>query len=191
MQIAKDNKYSAKRLDAIAALQLLATSFNGPATTDRLLTIELAMHVVVSARVFNQQHLEILQGFVLRLQMVSGMRKILAGACNMQWFYWHRSFIPLYLKELLATPEDAHRLPYLFACLQDCGAPLKSIPDAETSRALVDAFQKEVCVWCLWCVCVCGVCDVRVCVCGVRVCVLCMCIIRVVCVLCVYVCLCV
>ena len=49
----------------------------------------------------------------------------LAQACTTSFMYWHRAFVPLYLKELYENPLDAHRLPYMIAAMRDCIAPLR------------------------------------------------------------------
>lgn len=139
------DRYSAKRLDAIAALNLLMSSFNGPATKDRLFTIKLGMRVIISARVFSQQQIDMLNSYVLRLETITQLGSTLNRICDNSWLYWHRNFVSMYLRELYNSPTEAHRLPYLFASLRDCTIPLLTVKHEESPQVSVDTFQNEIC----------------------------------------------
>jgi hypothetical protein len=86
-----------------------------------------------------------LQSYVLRLETITQLRATLGRVCDNSWLYWHRNFVPMYLRELYASPVEAHRLPYLFMSLRDCTQPLLTVKHEKSAKVAVDAFQKEVC----------------------------------------------
>ena len=42
----------------------------------------------------------------------------------MEFLFFHRSLVPLYLQSVMANPTSAHRMHYLFAALDDAAKPL-------------------------------------------------------------------
>ena len=42
----------------------------------------------------------------------------------MEFLFFHRSLVPLYLQSVMANPTSAHRMHYIFAALDDAAKPL-------------------------------------------------------------------
>ena len=145
-KLTADRQYSAKRLDTIAALNLLQSSFNGPPTASRILSIKMAMHVVISARVLTVQHQEVLQSFIVRLETIGRLNEIISTNCNLSFFFWHRQFVTNYLNDLYDTPTEAHRIHYLFAAINDFVVPLQQLKHEESPQVFLDSLEKEISV---------------------------------------------
>lgn len=105
------------------------------------------MRVIISARVFTQQQTDMLNSYVLRLETITQLRATLARVCDNSWLYWHRNFVPMYLRELYNSPTEAHRLPYLFASLRDCTVPLLTVKHESDPHVAVKKFQDEICAY--------------------------------------------
>jgi WASH complex subunit 7 len=102
------------------------------------------MRVIISARVFSQQQIDMLNSYVLRLETITQIGATLSRICDNSWLYWHRNFVPMYLRELYNSPTEAHRLPYLFASLRDCTIPLLTVKHEPSPDAALTTFQNEI-----------------------------------------------
>jgi len=119
-------KYTDAKLDVLAAVTLSLYLLQGPPTPNRVLLIRLCFHVLFQPDFLKEQEIDELKKGLRKLDMLSELGKCIRNITKCDFLYWSKNMLPVHLNDIYANPENAHRLHYLFAALQDVQPVLQS-----------------------------------------------------------------
>ncbi|XP_031573328.1 WASH complex subunit 4-like [Actinia tenebrosa] len=143
-RVSADKKYTDKRLDVLAALVLVQTALNGPATKERQLIVNLGLHVGTLMRAFKDEETDSLNNALKKIDIISGIRAKIKAACDCSFLHWHRVVFPIYLNDLYDNAVDIHRLHYMLNALRDCVPILSQVRHESSPQVMLDSFEKEI-----------------------------------------------
>ncbi|KAK3730652.1 hypothetical protein QZH41_008272, partial [Actinostola sp. cb2023] len=143
-RVSADKKYTDKRLDVLAALVLVQTALNGPATKERQLVANLGLHVGTLMRAFKDEEMDSLNNALKKIDIISGIQSKIRAACGCGFLHWHRVILPTYLDDLYDSSVDAHRLHYMLNALGDCIPIIVQVKHESSPQVMMDSFEKEI-----------------------------------------------
>eukprot|EP00163_Fabomonas_tropica_P009505 TRINITY_DN1931_c0_g1_i1.p1 TRINITY_DN1931_c0_g1~~TRINITY_DN1931_c0_g1_i1.p1 ORF type:complete len:1034 (-),score=307.02 TRINITY_DN1931_c0_g1_i1:86-3187(-) len=137
-------RFDDAKLDSLAAMGLVSTLLNGPATPDRRLLIHIAFNVANSKGNFKDEESEEIGRLMWKLDLIADLSKHLHTACDTSFLYWSRQLIPIQFAGIYQAPKDAQRLQYVLSALRDPLALLRSQVHIEDQEAFVKSYKAEV-----------------------------------------------
>jgi WASH complex subunit 7 len=137
-------KFDDARLDAMAAISLMSNVLCGAPTADRLTLVRLAFDVANSRGVFRDEEVEELVRLMWKLGIVSGLARGVRRACDTSFLYWSRELVGLFVADIYANPDEAHRLQYVLDFLRDPLPVIATARHAASPARFVAAYEAEI-----------------------------------------------
>ncbi|KNC56420.1 WASH complex subunit 7 [Thecamonas trahens ATCC 50062] len=123
-------------LDALGGVNLALAMLDGPASEARRMLLHLGLAVANSKSVIPPDAARELSAQLRRLDMLCSLQRNLYLATETSFVYWSRVILPTYLKDAYTSPATVHKLPYMFAALQDAAALLAKVEDFNENVSL-------------------------------------------------------
>ena len=137
------NKFSHQRLDTLAAATLAMQMLSGCATHDRRLILRLCMNVLFQLTSIKEERIDFIKAQVRELDVISSIEGALKFGTDCSFFYWSRTLIPPYFKDIFDNPDQVQKLQYMFAALQDPVPLFKSVSHVPPA-IYIDMYDKEI-----------------------------------------------
>mmetsp|Transcript_32874 Transcript_32874/g.82567 ORF Transcript_32874/g.82567 Transcript_32874/m.82567 type:complete len:1186 (-) Transcript_32874:28-3585(-) len=138
-----NKKYSDAKLDTLASIHLSLQMLNGPSTPARQVLLDLCLHRVLALSAIKDTTLAQVRYYKKQLEILSRLQGEIRDACDTSFMLWNVAMLPVYLQHLFQHPQQAPKLPYMFAALNDCARVIDEARHTDPSK-IRDRFCKKV-----------------------------------------------
>lgn len=106
-------------MDGIAALTLMIDSLDGPPTSERIITCQLAFALVLPLGLFKEDEINEIKNLLRKIDNLSGLMSKLRNIASCEFLFWNRVLIPSYFSEVYNNPSRARGLQYMMMGISD------------------------------------------------------------------------
>ena len=128
--------------DRLAAMTLSHRVLEGTVTPQRVMILQIAMHVARLDSILKDTELEDLRSQTWKLEQLCVLGDQLNQACDCSFMYWSRELNDAYFAKVFEMPERGHKLQYLVAALQD-NARLLTSAQHQNAEDLVMGYRRQ------------------------------------------------
>lgn len=140
----RTDKLDDTKLDVLAAIELALSLLDGVPTRARQATLAIALSVAQLKNMLKQEHSDEVRYQLWKLSLLSTWQRTVQKTCNCSFLYWVTSLVPAFFDDIYQSPDQVHRLQYLFYAFRDASTLLLSDTPASNKQKLLEAYRSEV-----------------------------------------------
>ena len=139
-----NKKLNGYQTDQLAAIKMLQRCLKGPPTMDRICSMRTCLCVAsMQGTVFRDTEYSDILSLLRQWEVLGSFWERLKRVCTCTCLYSNRHLFSLFLQSIYDNFNQAERLPYILAAMQDCTPTLCAAKHLESNMELYDAYRKE------------------------------------------------